>query len=297
MLAATLRIGEREYRKTRRAVFEVPLPEIGPTRFRDLPAGSTLEVSGLPGSKERYDLSIHVTHDAGNGAFLHIHVTFRRPGSPHDPEVIAFCTHGLRRIRRTFQDLVDSGLLDDGDGEEHRTRLHGSWYCVILYSKYLTHEENPVILETIAPVIQRFEALLRTPDLCLFLCHASEDKAFVDDLANYLDNLDIRLWYDKREIKVGDSIVARVNDGLEAASHLVIVLSKAGVEKPWVTRELSAALMKQLGDRSVSVLPVLRDDCRIPPLLADIRYADCRVDPQAGFAEVVMAVFGDGPRL
>ena len=68
--------------------------------------------------------------------------------------------------------------------------------------------------------------------LNLFLCHASEDKEFVDLLANYLDSRDINLWYDKREVKVGDSIVSRINHGLDAASHVVVVLSKASVQKP-----------------------------------------------------------------
>jgi hypothetical protein len=50
--------------------------------------------------------------------------------------------------------------------------------------------------------------------------------------------------YDKREIKAGDSIVARVSEGLGAAAHLVVVLSRASVDKPWVQRKLSSALME-----------------------------------------------------
>lgn len=116
---------------------------------------------------------------------------------------------------------------------------------------------------------------------------------FVDLLATYLDSRDVDLWYDKREIKVGEGIVNRINDGLEAASHLVVILSKASVKKPWVKREISSVLMKQLQDQSIKIVPLLREDCKIPPLLADIKYADCRKDQDAGFRQMVDDIIGN----
>jgi hypothetical protein len=63
------------------------------------------------------------------------------------------------------------------------------------------------------------------------------------------------------------------------------------VTKPWVTRELSSALMRQIKDNAVSVLPIRLDDSHVPAILADIRYADCRTDLQSGFQDVVNAIF------
>lgn len=128
--------------------------------------------------------------------------------------------------------------------------------------------------------------------LNLFLCHASEDKEFVNLLASYLDSQNIDLWYDKREIKVGDSIVSRINEGLDSASHIVVVLSKASVKKPWFQKELSSALMKQLQDKSITVIPLLREDCKIPVLLADIKYADCRRSFDEGFQQMIDGIIG-----
>ncbi len=82
----------------------------------------------------------------------------------------------------------------------------------------------------------------------------------------------------------------RINDGLGAASDLVIVLSMASVEKPWVKKEFTAALMRHLSDSSIRVLPVLVDACEIPALIADIRYADCRTEKTAGFRELLVAI-------
>lgn len=47
----------------------------------------------------------------------------------------------------------------------------------------------------------------------LFICHASEDKPFVERLVMHLDRRALHAWYDTREILVGDSIVARLTKG------------------------------------------------------------------------------------
>jgi hypothetical protein len=130
------------------------------------------------------------------------------------------------------------------------------------------------------------------PDIRLFVCHASEDKPVARAFANFLRINGTRVWLDEWEIQVGDSIVEKVNGGLSVATHLAVLLSSASVSKPWVCRELSSALMRQLSDSSVTVLPLLIDDCAIPPMLADIRYADCRRDRESGFRDALAALSG-----
>jgi hypothetical protein len=66
------------------------------------------------------------------------------------------------------------------------------------------------------------------------------------------------------------------------------VLSEASVKSEWVKRELNAALMKELKRKSVVVLPLLLQDCEIPPLVADKKYADFRQGYDAGLAELLM---------
>jgi len=48
--------------------------------------------------------------------------------------------------------------------------------------------------------------------------------------------------------------------------------------------------MRQLEDASVKVLPVVLDDCAVPAILSDIRYADCRHDIGAGIEELLRAI-------
>lgn len=44
--------------------------------------------------------------------------------------------------------------------------------------------------------------------------------------------------------------------------------------------------MKQLGSNSIRVIPILREDCAIPALLSDIKYADFRKDFDRGLQEM-----------
>jgi hypothetical protein len=54
---------------------------------------------------------------------------------------------------------------------------------------------------------------------------------------------------------------------------------------------MSSALMRQLADRSIQILPVRLDNSPLPLIMADIRYADCREDLHAGFNELIAGVF------
>src|ERR1035438_2297175 len=285
-----LKIGGRTYDKTGSPpVFHVPLTELDVLHFADVPFYSTVEVDNLPTKEDSYQLSINFTHAGGrhNEEFFgSVHVNFWETGDARDGLVVARCSRKLDHIRRAFRDLAELGPFTDGDGAEQRERFRGRWYCGVLYSADFSLEDNPVLLNLVIPFVSRFERLIETPDQLLFLCHASEDKPFVDRLASYLDTREVPIWYDKREIKLGESIVTRINEGLESASHLVVILSKASVSKQWVQKELSAALMKHLKDRSIAIIPVLRESCAIPPLLADLKYSDCRVDSDAGFKEL-----------
>ena len=94
------------------------------------------------------------------------------------------------------------------------------------------------------------------------------------------------VWFDEWEIAIGDSIPQKISEALKHVSHVVVILSKSSVDKPWVEKELYAA-MRQLRDGSVSILPVVIDDCVIPSIPEDIKYADCRRNHLHGLNSVL----------
>lgn len=124
----------------------------------------------------------------------------------------------------------------------------------------------------------------------IFISHSSKDKPFVRQLVNDLRSRNIDVWVDERELKVGDSIVKGISEGLNEADYLIVVLSKSSASSRWVQAELNTAIMDQLSGKGVVVLPILIEDCQIPALLKDRVYADFRGDYAVGL-ETLLEVF------
>lgn len=108
----------------------------------------------------------------------------------------------------------------------------------------------------------------------LFVSYASEDRSFVENLISILDRFAAKMWYDRREIVVGDSIMEKISTAISKANTFVVILSTSSVKKPWVLRELNAGLGIQFQTSGISILPVLIEPCELPSLLVDIKYAD-----------------------
>lgn len=125
----------------------------------------------------------------------------------------------------------------------------------------------------------------------IFISHASKDKDFVDQLVSDLAAHGIPVWYDKLDVRLGDSIPGKINSGISEAKYFLIVLSPAAVKSKWVQEELNAALMRQVASAGTFLIPVLVEDCDVPPLLNHRRFADFRESYEAGLEEL-LEVFG-----
>lgn len=75
----------------------------------------------------------------------------------------------------------------------------------------------------------------------LFLCHASVDKPFVEKLANDLKGAGVNVWFDQWNIRVGESITWKIDEGIRENEYLSIVMSPESVNSEWVKTELGAA--------------------------------------------------------
>ena len=91
-----------------------------------------------------------------------------------------------------------------------------------------------------------------------------------------LKDMGLDVWFDEAELDLGDSIVSKISTAIRDTNYLIVVLSKNSVASQWVIQELNAALMRQLSNSGMMVLPIRIDDCELPVLLADRVYADLR---------------------
>jgi TIR domain. len=102
----------------------------------------------------------------------------------------------------------------------------------------------------------------------VFVSHASEDKdRFVRRFAERLRERGIDAWVDEWEIYPGDSLVDKIfEEGLKAASVVIVVVSRFSVDKPWVREELNAGVVKRI-NRGGRLIPVVLDATDVPEVL------------------------------
>lgn len=92
----------------------------------------------------------------------------------------------------------------------------------------------------------------------VFICHSSDDKKdIVYPLCKSLKRFHITFWLDEAEIKWGDSVVEKVNEGLKNSDYVLVILTKSFIEKKWVFRELNSSLNIEASTGKIKVLPLI----------------------------------------
>lgn len=124
----------------------------------------------------------------------------------------------------------------------------------------------------------------------VFIAHASEDKELARKIAQDITKKGYQVWFDEWEIKVGDSIVNKINQGINETAYMIVLFSTNSVNKPWVKRELNAGVMQEFETKRVYLLPALIESCKIPPLISDKYYADFTKSYDAGLDEILNAL-------
>jgi len=135
--------------------------------------------------------------------------------------------------------------------------------------------------------------MARRPKWDVFISHASEDKdAFVKPLAQLLNNLEVRVWYDEFTLKLGDSLSRSIDEGLANSKYGVVVISKAFVKKRWPEYELRGLITMAMAGKRKRIIPIWHNISRkevmsFSPPLADILAADTT---QLSLVEIGIAI-------
>ncbi len=67
----------------------------------------------------------------------------------------------------------------------------------------------------------------------VFLSHSSKDKAVIRPLAERLRGDGLKVWFDEWVLKAGDSIPAKIEEGLEHSRVLVLCMSANAFGSDW----------------------------------------------------------------
>lgn len=123
----------------------------------------------------------------------------------------------------------------------------------------------------------------------VFLSHSSQDKALVRIVAaDLIVSGGVVVWLDEAEIRIGDSLIRKIGEGISGVDHVAAFLSRHSIASEWVVRELEVALTREINGKRVIVLPLLIGDItndEIPTMLLAKYYGDLR-DPERYWAEL-----------
>lgn len=93
----------------------------------------------------------------------------------------------------------------------------------------------------------------------VFISHASKDDDLVKALRDALESHAISVWVDSRNLRGGAKLAPEIDEAIEQARQVIVVLSPNTVNSPWVRKEISKALEveKQRKDEGYRVIPLL----------------------------------------
>jgi len=110
----------------------------------------------------------------------------------------------------------------------------------------------------------------------VFISHNWKDKEVARQIAKDLTARGIGVWLDEAEIRLGDSLIEKIREGIDNVEYLLVLLSSASVDSQWVRKEVDTAMNQEIEGKRVKVLPVLLDECDLPGFLKGKFYADLK---------------------
>ena len=126
----------------------------------------------------------------------------------------------------------------------------------------------------------------------VFISHSAKDKPAARELAERLCKDGLHVWLDDWEIKPGDPSLLKIQEGLEQARSLVLLMSKHASKSEWVTFEHHSWLFRDLSAESNQqrrFIPLRLDDADIPDALKQFVYVDWRQRSEEEYARLLAA--------
>ncbi len=111
----------------------------------------------------------------------------------------------------------------------------------------------------------------------VFISHATPDKEKIRKIVSKLRSEDLRVWVDEEQIKFGDGVVNKIQEGLNYSRRLIVCLSQSLGKSNWCRNEYEALINTEITLHGTKVIPLVIENVEydnIPPLLRDKRRAE-----------------------
>ena len=124
----------------------------------------------------------------------------------------------------------------------------------------------------------------------VFLSHSSRDKAVVRAVAERLRQDGLKVWFDEWVLKPGDSIPAKIEEGLEHSRVLVLCMSANAFGSDWAQLEAGTFRFRDPLNKERRFIPLRLDDAPIKGSLAQFLYINWRsADREQEYARLLEA--------
>jgi TIR domain len=109
----------------------------------------------------------------------------------------------------------------------------------------------------------------------IFISYNHQDSDFATKIALALaSDSQIDVFIDKWCMGVGDSILDKIELGIDESAYLIAILSESSVQSSWVRTELKYAFHKEQEMNRAFILPLVIDKCKKPISVVDKVYID-----------------------
>ena len=132
----------------------------------------------------------------------------------------------------------------------------------------------------------------------VFLCHNSEDKPAVREIAQRLVKEGVKPWLDEREIRPGTSWQTALEQQIGFIKSAAVFVGDSGIG-PWQLPEIQAFL-NQFVKRACPVIPVVlggaKSTPKLPLLLENLHWVDFRATHLDPLKQLIWGITGKKPR-
>ena len=133
----------------------------------------------------------------------------------------------------------------------------------------------------------------------VFLCHNSQDKPEVIEIAQQLQRRGLKSWLDVRDLRPGLSWQAELGKQIENIKSAAVFVGRSGIG-PWQEEEIDAFL-RQFKKRECPVIPVLLADAPkkpdIPIFLEGMMWVDFRQSESDPMEQLIWGITGIKPEV
>ncbi len=123
----------------------------------------------------------------------------------------------------------------------------------------------------------------------VFLSYSSKDKSVVRELAKRLKTDGLRVWFDEWEIRPGDMIGKKIEEGLESSRVLVLAMSQNTFGSEWAALESGTFQFRDPTNKERRFIPLRLDDAEISGTLKQFAYVDWRNKSAEQYAKLTAA--------